>query len=129
MRVNKGLDSEIDAIEDTQSNPKGDILLSLPPDPTQEKLISLTQFRDSQDDAEESQSILQVRQGDQEILRLVPTIGEIIERDVQDAGPSGSGLPYTVISEARVDRDGKTFFVLETQQETQQEEPTQHPEK
>ena len=63
-----------------------------------------------------------------ELLMPVPTIGEIIERDVQDAGPSGSGLPYTVISEARVDRDGKTFFVLETQQETQQEEPTQETE-
>ena len=119
MRVNIGLDSEIDAIEDTQSNPKGDILFSLPPAPTQEKPISETQFRDSQDDGEESQSILQVCQGDQEILRPVPTIGRIIERDVQDAGPLGSGLPYTVISEAHVDRDGKTFFVLETQQESQ----------
>ena len=76
MRVSKGLDSEIDQIEDTQSNPKGDILLSLPPDPVQEKLISVTQFGDSQDDAEEAQSILQVCQGDQEILRPVPTIGK-----------------------------------------------------
>ena len=130
MRLDKGLDSEIDAIEDTQkSKPKGDILLSqLPPAPRQEKPISVTQFGDSQDDAEESQSSLQVCQRDQEILRPFPTIAEIIERDVQDAGPSGSGLPYTVISEARVDRDGKTFFVLETQQETQQEEPTQQTE-
>ena len=127
MRVDKGLDSEIDAIEDTQKN-KGDILLSLPPAPTQERPISVTQFGDSQDDTEESQSILQVRQRDHELLMPVPTIGEIIERDVQDAGPSGSGLPYTVISEARVDRDGKTFFVLETQQETHQEEPTQETE-
>ena len=103
-------------------------MLSLPPDPTHEKPISVTQFGESQEDAEESQSILQVSQGDQEILRPVSTIGECFERDVQEAGPSGSGLPYTVISEGRVDRDGKTFFVLETQQETQQEEPTQQTE-
>ena len=83
MRVDKGLDSEIDAIEDTQKNkPKGDILLSLPPAPTQERPISVTQFGDSQDDTEESQSILQVRQRDHGLLMPVPTIGEIIERDV-----------------------------------------------
>ena len=67
MCLDKGLESEINAIEETQkSKPKGDILLSLPPAPTQEKPISVTQFGDSQDDAEESQSIKQVCQGDKE---------------------------------------------------------------
>ena len=94
-------------------------MLSLPADPTQEKPISVTQFVDSQEDAEESQSILQVRQGDQEILRPVSTIGEIFERDVQEAGPSGSGLPYTVISEGRMDRGVKLFLCWKPNKKSQ----------
>ena len=41
-------------------------------------------------------------------------MGKINTRDQVEAGPAARELPLEVISEARVDQDGKTFFVLET---------------
>ena len=124
------MDSEIDAIVDTQecrSGHPGHILFSVPAGPTQEVPVDVTENTSVPDTEEESQSILQFATDGHTEMTVMSSVGKINTRDQVEAGPAARELPLEVISEARVDQDGKTFFVLETkvahpENETQQGE-------
>ena len=124
------VDSEIDAIADTQecrSGRPGDILFSVPAGPTQEVPVDVTENMSVPDTEEESQSILQFATDGHTEMTVMSSVGKINTPDQVEAGPAMRELPLEVISEARVDQDGKTLFVLETKvahpkNETQQGE-------
>ena len=124
------MDSEIDAIADTQectSARPGDILFSVPTRPAQEVPVEVTESMSVPDTEEESQSILQFATDGHTEKSVKSMVGKISTCDQVEAGPAARELPLEVISEARVDQDGKTFFVLETkvaysENETQQGE-------
>ena len=116
------LDSEIDVVEGTQCGPTrpGDIVYSVPPQPTQQvplNIIANTGFPETQKESQ-SQSILQFSTDSHTEVVVGPVVStevEINTGDPVEAGPAMEEPPLKVISEAQVDKNGKTFFVLETQ--------------
>ena len=116
------LDSEIDVVEGTRCGPTrpGAIVYSVPPQLTQQvplSIIANTGFPETQEESQ-SQSILQFStDGHTEVVvgPVVSTEVEINTGDPVEAGHAMEEPPLEVISEARVEKNGKTFFVLETQ--------------
>ena len=111
------VDSERDTIADTQecrSGHPGDILFSVPAGPTQEVPVDVTENMSVPDTEEESQSILQFAIDGHTDMTVMSSVGKINTRDQVAAGPAARELPLEVISKARVDQDGKIFFVRET---------------
>lgn len=125
------IDSEIDAIPDTQVDKtilgkpqvKGDIVLSVPRDHNQEIPVSMQPYVCDSETQEESQSLLQ-RKTSPPAASAVDTSASVTVLEEQEAGPSTEEGPFTVLHEGRVDRDGKTFFVLETEADDQTQQAT-----
>ena len=89
------VDSEMDAIADTEvcrSARPGDILFSVPAQPTQEVPVDVTKNRSVPDTEEESQLILQFATDGHTEMTVMSSVGQINTRDKLEAGP--------VISEA-----------------------------